>query len=211
MGLENFNLGEWLQTVIVLIIAVTIHEFAHALAADRAGDPTPRSQGRLTINPADHLDPVGTIMMALSSAVGIGIGWGKPVQYNPYNLKRPRWDQIRIALWGPISNILQALIFAGLLRLDDKMNWLGTNDAAFHLLNIAVYVNLTLAVFNVIPIPPLDGSKVLSGILSLENAQRYERFTSQWGLILFGILIFTGAASWLIGPPTDSLFHILVR
>lgn len=210
MGFQNFNLGEWLETMVVLIVAITIHEFAHALAADRAGDPTPRSQGRLTLNPADHLDPLGTVLMALSSAIGFGVGWGKPVQYNPYNLKRPRWDQVRIAIWGPISNIFQALLFAGLLRLDDKTQWLGGNDTAVDLLRLAVYVNITLAVFNMIPIPPLDGSKIFSGVLSRDNAQRYDRFAAQWGFLLFAVLIFSGATSFLIGPPTLYFFHILV-
>lgn len=210
MGLDHFNLTDWLQTMLVLIVAITFHEFAHALAADRAGDPTPRSQGRVTINPADHLDPMGTVLMALSSATGFGIGWGRPVQYNPYNLKHPRWDQVKIAIWGPISNIIQALVFAGLIRLDDRTQWLGNNEVAWHLLNLAVYVNLSLAIFNMIPIPPLDGSKILSGILATDSARRYDAFAGQWGLLLFAALVFTGATSWIIGPPTNYVYHLLV-
>ena len=207
---DHFDGMNWVETMLILIVAITIHEFAHALATDRCGDPTPRSQGRLTLNPIDHLDPMGTVMMALSSLMGFGLGWGRPVQYNPFNLKRPRWDQLKIAIWGPISNVLQAVVFAGLIRLDDKTNWLGSNEAAWHLLNMAVYINLTLAFFNMIPIPPLDGSKILSSILPLPGAQQYDRVMTQWGLLLFAALIFTRATGYVIGPPTDYVYHLLV-
>ncbi len=209
MDLQNFNPTEWIETMLIFIVAITIHEFAHALATDRSGDDTPRSQGRLTLNPVDHLDPLGTVLMALSAAFGIGIGWGKPVQYNPYALKHPRWDQVKIAIWGPISNLLQALLLSGLVRLDDKVDWMRGNDGAYHLLNLAIYINLTLAVFNMIPVPPLDGSKILAGILPLDHAKRYERGMAQWGFLLFMILAFTGATSYLIGPPVDWLYRIL--
>lgn len=207
---DHFDWVNWVETMLVLIVAITIHEFAHALATDRCGDPTPRSQGRLTLNPIDHLDPLGTAMMAVSSLIGFGIGWGRPVQYNPFNLKHPRWDQLKIAIWGPISNILQALVFAGLIRLDEKINWLGSNDAAWNLLSMAVYINLALAFFNMIPIPPLDGSKILSSILPVSGAQQYDRVMGQWGLLIFAALIFTHATSYVIGPPTDFVYHLLV-
>lgn len=207
---DHFNLANWIETMLILIVAITIHEFAHTLATDRCGDPTPRSQGRLTLNPVDHLDPIGTLLMALSSATGFGLGWGKPVQYNPFNLKRPRWDQLKIALWGPLSNVLQALVFTALLRLDDHTNWLGANDAAWQLLRMAVYVNLTLAFFNLIPIPPLDGSKIFSSLLSLSGAQKYDQVMTQWGLLLFVALVFTGVTSYLLEPPTNFVFHWLV-
>jgi len=207
---DHLNLANWVETMLILIVAITIHEFAHALATDRCGDPTPRSQGRLTLNPIDHLDPMGTLLMAVSTLTGFGLGWGRPVQYNPFNLKHPRWDQLKIAIWGPISNILQALVFAGLIRLDEQTNWLGANDAAWHLLNMAVYVNLTLAFFNMIPIPPLDGSKIFSSILPLAGAQNYDRMMTQWGLLLFMALVFTGVTSYVIGPPTNYVYHLLV-
>lgn len=207
---DHLNLLFWVETMLILIVAITIHEFAHALATDRCGDPTPRSQGRLSLNPIDHLDPMGTLLMAVSTLTGFGIGWGRPVQYNPFNLKHPRWDQLKIAIAGPISNILQALLFAGLIRLDEQTNWMGSNDVAWHLLNMAVYVNLTLAFFNMIPIPPLDGSKIFSSILPLAGAQNYDRVMTQWGLLLFMALVFTGATSYVIGPPTNYVYHLLV-
>ncbi len=207
---DQVNITNWIETMLVLIVAITIHEFAHALATDRCGDPTPRSQGRLSLNPIDHLDPMGTVLMAISTFTGFGIGWGRPVQYNPFNLKHPRWDKLKIAMWGPISNVLQALVFAGLIRLDVQTNWLGGNEAAWHLLNMAVYVNLALAFFNMIPIPPLDGSKIFSSILPLAGAQQYHRVMTQWGLLLFMALVFTRATSYVIGPPTAYVYRLLV-
>jgi Zn-dependent protease len=208
--LANFNLPEWIATMLIFIVAVTVHEFAHALAAVRCGDSLPRTQGRLTLNPVDHLDPIGTLMMAISTATGIGLGWGKPVQYNPSALRHPRWDPLWIAFWGPISNVLQAALFAGLLRLDDRTHWLGSNESAYHLLNLAVYLNLVLALFNMIPIPPLDGSKIFSSLLPLRQAQAYDRVMGPWGMYLFLLLALSGLLGWLIGPPADSLFHVFV-
>ena len=93
------------SSMVALVICITIHEFAHAYSAYRAGDDTPKAQGRISLNPLDHLDPMGTIMMVVSSLSGFGIGWGKPVQINPYNFRHPRWDNLRVSLWGPLSNL----------------------------------------------------------------------------------------------------------
>src|ERR1041385_4814712 len=108
MGVDfsNFDLTRFILMMAVLIIAITIHEFAHAITADRLGDPTPRRQGRISLLPPDHLDPLGTVMMVLSSLTGCGIGWGKPVQTNPGNFRTPRKDQGIVAIAGPISNVL---------------------------------------------------------------------------------------------------------
>ena len=207
--LDNFNLTDFLLTMFVLVIAITIHEFAHALTADRLGDDTPRSQGRISLSPVDHLDPLGTVMMVVSSIVGIGIGWGRPVQYNPANLKSPRWDPLKIAVWGPISNVLQALVFTGALRLVDREGWLIGNDLAYRFLELGIWINVALALFNMIPIPPLDGSKVLSGLLPVRQAQVYDRFMAQWGLLLFFALVMTRATSLIMGPPLNAIFHFL--
>lgn len=207
---EGFNWGVFLITMVVLIIAITIHEFAHAMTADRCGDPTPRSQGRISLNPIDHLDPMGSVLMVLSSLTGFGLGWGRPVQYNPYNLKNPRWDQLKIAIWGPISNIGQALVFSALVRLNDHQGWLPSDAPGTLFLRTGVYINLVLAIFNMIPIPPLDGSKILSSLLPLPQAETYERVMSQIGMFLFLGLIFTGLSWRLIGPPVDAVFHFLI-
>ena len=199
----------WLQTMVVLVIAVTIHEFAHALAADRLGDNTPRAQGRISVNPADHLDPMGTLMMAISTYTGFGIGWGKPVQYNPGNLRRPRWDPLLIAAAGPLSNVLQALFFTAIVRLNDWRHWFAPDTSASQILTTAIWINLALTFFNLIPIPPLDGSKVLSALLPLPQAMAYDKFMATFGLLLFFALAFTGTAFLIIGPPITFFYGLL--
>ena len=207
--MDQTVLFNWVQTMLVLIVAITVHEFAHAFAADRLGDNTPRSQGRISLNPIDHLDPIGTLLMAISTYTGFGIGWGKPVQYNPGNLRRPRWDPLIIAIAGPISNIAQALAFAAAARLCETQNWVPPNSPGDLLLRTGVWINLALAFFNMIPIPPLDGSKVLSALLPINQARAYDRVMGTFGLMLFFVLAFTGAASYLIGPPVGLFFHLL--
>ena len=110
------NIGDFLLMMVALMFAITIHEFAHAYSAVRCGDDTPRRQGRVSLNPIDHLDTMGTIMMVISSLAGFGIGWGKPVSINPYNFKNQRWDNLKVSLWGPLSNILLAAVIGLFLR-----------------------------------------------------------------------------------------------
>jgi Zn-dependent protease len=206
---EHPSLQEWLITMLVLVISITIHEFAHAITADRLGDPTPRSQGRISINPVDHLDPVGTIMMALCTYFGYGIGWGRPVQYNPALLRRPRWDPLIIAAAGPISNVVQALVFAGAFRLAMAHGWMELGSGAFEFVNAGILVNVLLTLFNLIPIPPLDGSKVLSAILPIELATAYDRVMMRWSMLLFLVLIVSGVVGPLLAGPLDYFYRIL--
>ena len=116
MFFGDFDPYRFVLTMAALVICITVHEFAHAYSAYRAGDDTPRLQGRISLNPLDHLDPVGTIMMVVSSISGFGIGWGKAVQINPYNFRHPRWDNLRVSLWGPLSNILTAAAVGTIYR-----------------------------------------------------------------------------------------------
>ncbi len=177
----------------VLIVAISIHEFAHAWAADELGDPTPRSQGRVTLDPRAHLDPWGTLLLLF-----VGFGWGKPVPFDPYNLKDPVRDGALIALAGPASNIILAILAAGLLRLPMLPEFL-----MIALIQL-IFFNLVLAIFNLIPIYPLDGSKLLMALLPRESAREYEQFMNQFGLfvLLFFLIPFGGTspASQLISP-----------
>lgn len=136
--LNNINI------FIALIIAISVHEFSHALIADRLGDPTPRSMGRLTLNPLAHLDPIGTLMIFIAH-----FGWGKPVPVDPYNLRHPKRDYALIAMSGPISNLILAIICTILLKFFPILL----------LVNI-VYISLALAIFNLLPFHPLDGSHI---------------------------------------------------
>lgn len=167
-----------------LLVAITIHEFSHAWAADQLGDPTARLAGRLTLNPLAHLDPLGTLMLLL-----IRFGWGKPVPVDPFNLENPRRDSAFISLAGPASN----LILATLLSLIIRFSHLILGGSAFMLelfLTPFVILNVGLAIFNLIPVHPLDGGKILVGFLPQEKAYQVENFLQQYGLILIIFLIF---------------------
>ncbi len=199
----------FVETMLVLIIAITIHEFAHAITADRLGDDTPRSQGRISVNPTDHLDPLGTLMMAITTFTGFGIGWGKPVMTHPSAFRHPRRDMLLVAVAGPISNVLQALFFAAAVHLDIRYNWLPPGSPGEDLLTTGILINLALVFFNLIPIPPLDGSKVLSALLPMPHAVAYDKFMATFGLFLFLALAFTHISTYIIGPPVAYFFSML--
>ena len=187
-----------------LLLAITIHEYAHALAADYLGDPTPRAQGRLTLDPRAHLDPIGTIAILLTR-----FGWGKPVQFDPYNLKEPVRDGALIALAGPVSNLILAVIFAVIINLGIFPGEL-LNFALMQLL----FINVMLAIFNLIPIHPLDGGKIILALLPKETAANYEQAMQRYGtfLLIFMIMPWNGIspASQLIAPIIDVIVRLLV-
>ena len=173
-----------------LLLGIGVHECAHAWAANELGDPTARYQGRLSLNPLVHLDPMGTLMMLFSIFYGFGIGWGKPVPVNPWNLRHGRVGQGMVALAGPASNLILAAILALPLRLD----WLGGGLVATAWLTV-ISVNVGLALFNLLPVAPLDGAAVLKGIFSAvrqpwayECVRAMERLESQTPM-LFMVLI----------------------
>jgi Zn-dependent protease len=151
-------------SIIILIFSVILHEVSHGLMADRLGDPTARLSGRLTLNPIKHIDPVGSILVPLiTSLFGFTFGWAKPVPYNPYNLKNRRQGEFLIALAGPASNLLIALIFGTIMRFTATAANIG--DPFFQVVTYIVIINIVLAIFNLIPLPPLDGSKLLFSVL----------------------------------------------
>lgn len=171
--------------VVGIVVAITFHEFAHAWTANRLGDATPKYQGRLSLNPFAHLDPIGTIFLFVA-----GIGWGKPVLYNPNNLKRGKYDEFLIAISGPLTNIIMAFIFALPYRIAVLTGHLGLIDQPIVIIaNFITELNLILAVFNLIPIPPLDGSKFLYLFLP-ENAKLTLEKLGLPILISFFIIIF---------------------
>lgn len=150
--------------IVVLVFSVIIHEVSHGAVAEVLGDPTARLEGRLTLNPVSHIDPVGSILVPiLTSLAGFTFGWAKPVPYNPYNLRNRQWGEALVAAAGPLSNLAIALVFGLLIRFSDT---LGIQSEAFLTVSsLIVLINILLAVFNSVPIPPLDGSKVLAAIL----------------------------------------------
>lgn len=180
---------EALFIIAVVVMSVVVHEVAHGVVANWLGDPTARLMGRLTLNPFKHLDPIGSVilpgLLAFSGAPVL-FGWAKPVPYNPYNLRAGRWSEAYVALAGPASNMLLALLFGLIVRMNSG------SIAIIELGFIIVTTNIMLAIFNMIPIPPLDGSKVLPSILPTGLAFQYDRFRQalEWNPFLgFGIVL----------------------
>jgi Zn-dependent protease len=181
---------------VVLLFSVVVHEVAHGYVAFLNGDPTAKMLGRLTLNPVPHIDPVGTILvplLLLISHAGILFGWAKPVPVNPLNYRNYRWGEFAVSIAGVASNLVLAVIFAMLLRLD-----LG-NPGLVKLVYFGVSINIILALFNLIPIPPLDGSHVLSLLLPRELARLYD-YLQPVGFILILVLFYTGIL-WAILMP----------
>jgi len=176
-------------SVAILILSVVIHEVAHGYAALFLGDVTAKYEGRLTMNPIKHLDPFGSVIFPLILAMinpSLVFGWAKPVPYNPYNLRNKRWGELIVAIAGPISNILLAVLVGLVVRFSVSFN----APAAFYEIAIlVVQVNLYLAVFNMMPIPPLDGSKVLFGLFP-QLANSWRNALERYGLLLIFLFIF---------------------
>ena len=191
----DLNLNFIIIAAPVILFALTIHEYCHALVAYMLGDDTASLQGRLTLNPLRHLDPIGTIMMFIA-----GFGWAKPVPVNPLNFKDPKKGMLFVAIAGPISNLITAIIAGLLLKiiLSSPSFSLEANSGAFNTLVLILILNvifgIVLAVFNMIPIPPLDGSRVLYAYLPDKYADKYA-LLEQYGMF-FLIFIFLFAGSY---------------
>jgi len=173
------NLIYYIFLAIALVIAITIHEYSHALAADRLGDPTPRSLGRLSLNPLRHLDPLGTLMIFV-----LRFGWGKPVPIDAYNLKNPRRDELIIALAGPTSNLILATLISLLT------NFIPQNFILLSFLFTLIQINIILAIFNLLPIPPLDGSKIFLNLLPVDTSIKWQEAFDRFGIIILLITLF---------------------
>ncbi len=189
-----FSLQTMIYSVPGLIVALSFHEFAHALVADRLGDPTPRRFGRLTLEPWVHLDPVGTLVLLFYR-----FGWAKPVPVNPQYFRRPRQDMVLVALAGPVTNFIIAFVLSLVLVAMIFSSPYGAPQTAIEILRAGVFINLALGVFNLLPVPPLDGSKVLSGLLPLKTARVFHQY-EHLGPIMLLLLLVSGAGGRIIGP-----------
>jgi Zn-dependent protease len=192
----------------IVIVALTIHEAAHAWTADRLGDPTARLLGRVSLNPLVHIDPIGTILLPLVSSIsGFPLlGWAKPVPVNISRLRHHRRDFMIVAAAGPISNFLQAIVLSMVFRAVYQP---GDTGMLIAVLWKAVETNLLLAFFNLLPIPPLDGGNVLAGLVP-EGAARVLDHVRQFGFIALYLLMFSGILADLILPPTEFFLRLLL-
>ena len=207
------NIGQLLALLLVLLFSLTVHESAHAWTANRLGDPTARRLGRISLNPVVHIDPIGTILLPLVAfmAGGLIFGWAKPVPVNPRNLANPRRDFLMIAAAGPASNVLLATAASLLMRVGPAGAAAsgGVASVLFDVGFMVIQLNLLLAVFNMIPIPPLDGGNVLAGLLPGPLADGYDRVVRPYGFMILLVLMMTGTLYDLIIPPFGVLSGLL--
>ena len=205
----NQNPATLIARVLVLLVAFTLHELAHAVTADYLGDPTPRRMGRISLNPLVHLDVMGTIMLIFS-----GFGWAKPVMVNPFNMRGdPRRSMAIVAIAGPLTNILLAVIFAipfrfGLVDLEFTAS--GVIPSLDFIMLQFVWINLILAFFNIIPIPPLDGSRILFAVLPAEMAYQLRPLEQYGFLILFALIFLVPNFGQVFILPASTVLNWLI-
>lgn len=206
------NVGILVLSLIVLLFSLTVHEAAHALTADRLGDPTARLLGRISLNPMVHLDPIGTVLLPIISMVTGAqlIGWAKPVPVDVSRLVNGRRGFMAVAAAGPASNLVLAVIAAVALRVIVPLVDRGSDVLVplSYLLDTAVELNALLAIFNLVPVPPLDGGNVLAGVLPASFAVRYEAIRP-YGVFLLYALMLSGVLWTVIGPPYLFLMRLL--
>ncbi len=200
-----------IAVAMILLVSFPVHEFSHALAAYRLGDGTAKLMGRLTLNPIAHFDPLGAALLCISALLGRGIGWAKPTPVNPNMLRHGSLGQAIVAFAGPASNLVIAAIVALPLRFLLHSS-VGLDVPAFILnaMYTFVAINLSLFVFNLIPVPPLDGSQILLAALDPSTRYAVGPALAQYGPLILLVLIFTGAFSLILGPIIDAFLRILV-
>lgn len=211
----NFSLEKLIYIIPAVIIALTFHEYAHAFVAYRFGDPTAKNAGRLTLNPLKHLDPIGTLLLIFAS-----FGWARPVPINPLYFKGKRKTKVLwVSLAGPLMNLILAFIAAAILsllvnRILPNTSYV-SSDSLYYFLNYIVnliyylmYINIILAIFNFLPIPPLDGSKILAGLLPDRLADKVF-LLDRYGFVILIILLFTNALDIIFNPLIGGLYKIV--
>jgi Zn-dependent protease len=205
--LHSLDFTQILIAFCVLLVSLTVHEAAHAFTADRLGDPTARLLGRVSLNPAVHIDPIGTILfplIAIMTNVPV-IGWAKPVPVNGRNLRDERRDFVLVAAAGPASNLALAALAAFVWRMLPG----GADELIATIVQRALLMNVLLAVFNMIPVPPLDGGNVLAGLLPIPLARQYDRLRP-WGFLLLYGLMLTGILGAIVVPPARLILSWLL-
>jgi len=196
--------------IAILLFSVVIHEVSHGAVANLLGDPTAKLKGRLTLNPIPHIDPLGTIILPIFSMIffGFAFGWAKPVPYNPYNLSNPRRDTALVGFAGPASNFILAIVFGVALRFIPISSFGAVDSPLFPMaaiFGIIVFLNLLLGIFNLLPIPPLDGSKLLFALPNI--SAEIQQFLTKYGFFLLIFFIFFGFQ--FIFPVITTTFRLI--
>ncbi len=211
-GLTTDPQGWILDKILIvpgIIIGLTFHEFAHAFAADRLGDNTPRLQGRVTLNPMAHID-----WMGLAALFFVGFGWGQPVQINPYNFRNRRRDEFLVSIAGVVMNLLLAVVFTVIIKIlivaGAGVSTAGFAGSLWTCLQNIVVINLVLMIFNLIPVPPLDGFNIIAQIFNFGQKEVYWKIY-QYGNWLLVILIVTGITGLIISPCVNFMYSLLVN
>lgn len=229
MGFSLSELTSIVLPVVLVLVATVLHELAHAATANALGDPTAKERGRLTLNPVAHLDPVGSLLLPALMALAGGpiFAFAKPVPYNPNRLRHPVRDEVLVALAGPACNLVQALVCAGLFHLFDvivsPMGAQGLSTTELWLIRLvytvlanAVYINLMLMFFNLIPLPPLDGSAIISPLLKGEARRKYyvvQRYALPVLMIVLYVLpmiLHVNPVGWYINATAGNLCDLLL-
>ena len=190
-----------------LLIALSMHEYAHAAVSDALGDPTPEREGRLTINPLAHLDMMGTLLLVIC-----GFGWAKPVMIDPRYYRNYRTDVLKVSFAGPGMNLFLAFLSLLLMTILGRVGMLGQGGYLF--LQWIMMYNVWFAFFNLIPVPPLDGSKIVSTFLPGEWSWKFENFNARYGFIILMLIVFSGWVNRIIGPLANgflSLCYFLIH
>jgi len=200
--------------IVPVLLAITLHEAAHAWVASCCGDTTAKALGRLSMNPFRHVDPIGTLFVPIVTAVLSGFhftfGWAKPVPISWHRLRKPRRDMALVAIAGPLANLLMAFVWALYAKLGTMVGVETSIVARYMLLTgmAGIFINFVLAFLNLLPILPLDGGRILASLLPLKIAKFYS-YLEPFGFLIVAALLFTGVLGWMISPPIQWAMHIL--
>jgi Zn-dependent protease len=209
-------MDEFIAVLVVLFLGIGIHEYCHAKFADMAGDPTPRIYGRVTLNLFNHFDPLGALMIVFMAYSGFGFGWGRPVPVDPNKMRNPRSDYFVSIAAGPLSNLLQAVIYGFVFRLGNVAGLFDGSPFLLLFLLLGIQVNLVLFFFNLIPLGPLDGSKIVGTMLPDKAADQWNLFQNRYGTMIFiGLLIFgfvspNSPFRLIIGPLVEGAARLIM-
>ena len=201
---DFLDLSSLIYRAPALLIALSMHEYAHAAVSDAMGDPTPSRMRRLTINPMAHLDMMGTLLLVLC-----GFGWAKPVDIDPRYYKNYRMGMLKVSFAGPGMNLFLAFLSLLLITILGRIGMLG--DGGFYFLQWIMMYNVWFAFFNLIPIPPLDGSKIVSTVLPGELAWKFENFNARYGFVILMLIVFSGWVNRIIGPLANGYMDLCYR